>query len=315
MKYAKNIIDLIGNTPLIKINTDYAGRKHYATILAKLEYYNPGSSVKDRIAKNMIEQAEKQGLIKKDTVIIEPTSGNTGIGLAMVCAAKNYKLILTMPESMSTERKILLKAYGAELVLTPASEGMSGAIKKAQELKGKYPNSFVPQQFENIANYQAHENTTAQEIWQDTEGQIDILVAGVGTGGTITGISKYIKSQKPEFKSIAVEPAESAVLSGELPAPHKIQGIGAGFVPKILDLNIIDEVKQVSSQEAISIARYIASNEGILTGISAGAALKVSMDLASQEINKGKVIVVIIPSNGERYLSSVLFEKEREELN
>lgn len=314
MKYASNVTELIGNTPLVKIQNSYTGLIDKCTLLAKLEFQNPGGSVKDRIGLNMIEVAEKQNLIKPGfTTIVEPTSGNTGIALAFVCAAKGYKLILTMPETMSMERRVLLKAYGAEVVLTPGPLGMKGAIAKAEEIASQTPNSFVPQQFNNQANPEIHFQTTAEEIWNDTDGKVDVLISAVGTGGTITGISKVLKSRKPSFKTIAVEPLESPVLSGGKPGPHKIQGIGAGFKPNILDMALVDEVIQVSSEEAIETARFIAKTEGLLVGISSGAALKAAYQVASRPESESKVIVVIIPSNGERYLSSVLYSKELEE--
>ena len=306
MKIAKDLIELVGNTPLVQINKL---NNSDATILAKLEYYNPANSVKDRIGKNMIEEAEKQGLIKAGkTTLIEATSGNTGIALAFVAAIKNYRLILTMPESMSLERRKLLKAYGAELVLTDAKKGMKGAIDKANELNSSIKESFLFQQFSNQANVEIHQKTTAEEIWNDTDGKVDILVSGVGTGGTITGIASVLKKRKPSFKVIAVEPKDSPVLSGGTPAPHKIQGIGAGFVPDILQSELIDEIITVSNEDAIENARQLALKEGILAGISSGAALQASLEVAERPENKGKVIVFILPSFGERYLSSVLFE-------
>lgn len=314
MKYAKSIIDLIGKTPLIQIHNSPEGPICNCLLLAKLEFQNPGGSVKDRIGWNMILQAEKGNLIKPDfTTIVEPTSGNTGIALAMICAARRYKLILTMPETMSLERRVLLKAYGAELVLTPASLGMKGAIAKAEELLSQIPNSIILQQFKNPANPEIHAQTTAEEIWQDTNGEIDILVSAVGTGGTITGISQILKERKPSFKSIAVEPTESPVLSGGKAGAHKIQGIGAGFIPDILNFSLIDEIIKINSQEAIETARFIARREGILGGISSGANLKAAFQIAHKPENKGKTIVTIICSNGERYLSSPLYTKEMEE--
>ena len=303
---AKDITKLVGNTPLVRLNRITGGLQ--AEIVAKLESFNPLSSVKDRIGVSMIEDAEKKGLIKKDTVIIEPTSGNTGIGLAFVCAAKGYRLILTMPDTMSIERRKLLSIFGAELVLTPGQEGMVGTVKKAEELVKSTPNSFMPQQFKNQANPQIHKTTTAEELWRDTDGRLDILVAGVGTGGTITGISEVIKKRKPEFKAIAVEPADSPVLSGGKPGSHKIQGIGAGFVPDVLNLGIIDEIIKITNDDAANIARRLAKEEGILAGISSGAAVWAAMEVAKRPENKGKLIIVILPDTGERYLSTWLFQ-------
>jgi cysteine synthase len=295
----------IGSTPLIRL--DALARGVSATILVKLEFRNPLGSVKDRIALSMIEAAEKEGLIKEDTVIVEPTSGNTGIGLAFVCAEKKYKLTLTMPETMSLERRKLLTHLGAELVLTPGGEGMKGAIQKAMEIISDTPNAYMPDQFSNPANPEIHRKTTAEEIWLDTEGAVDFLVAGVGTGGTITGVSEVIKARKPGFKSIAVEPADSPVLSGGNPGPHKIQGIGAGFVPQVLNTNIIDEIITVTNDQAFETARNMASMEGILCGISSGAAVWAALTAAEKPENEGKTIVVILPSTGERYLSTPLF--------
>lgn len=305
MKIANDITELIGNTPLVRLNRMTRGID--AEVIAKLEFFNPLSSIKDRIGYAMIKDAEEKGYINKDTVIIEPTSGNTGIGLAFVCAAKGYRLIITMPEHMSIERQRILKALGAELVLTPKAEGMSGAVRKAEELSREIPNSFIPQQFKNPANPEIHRKTTALEIWNDTDGKVDILVAGVGTGGTITGISEVIKSKKPEFKAIAVEPASSPVLSGGQAGPHKIQGIGAGFVPEIFRPELIDEIIRVSDDDAISTARRLAREEGIFCGISSGAATWAALEVAKRQENKNKMIVVILPDTGERYLSTELY--------
>ena len=307
MNIANNVTELVGNTPLVKLNRVTEGAQ--ANVLAKLEFFNPGSSVKDRIAVAMIDAAEKAGKINKNTTIVEPTSGNTGIGLAMVCAARGYKLIITMPETMSRERRMLMRAYGAELVLTPGPEGMGGAIANAIELVEVNPDSFfIPQQFENPANPEVHRNTTAVEIWNDTDGKVDIVVAGVGTGGTITGIGEVLKAKNPNIQVVAVEPAASPVLSGGPKGPHPIQGIGAGFVPSILNTEIYDEIIQVPSEAAFETARAVGSQEGVLVGISSGAAVWAAVQLAKRPENTGKNIVVIIPSNGERYLSTPLFE-------
>ena len=302
-----DVTHTIGGTPLVRLNRMAGGLP--ATLLAKLEFRNPVGSVKDRIGLAMIEAAERQGLIHSDTLIVEPTSGNTGIALAFVCAAKKYRLMLTMPETMSVERKKLLKHLGAELVLTPGSEGMKGAIKRAQDILAQNPRAYMPNQFGNPANPEIHRKTTAEEIWQDTGGEVDILVAGVGTGGTITGVSEVIKSRKPSFKTVAVEPAASPVLSGGKPGPHKIQGIGAGFVPEVLNTRIIDEIITVTNDEAFEVARDLAKVEGILAGISSGAAVAAGLRVARRPENKDKKIVVILPSTGERYLSTELFKE------
>ena len=307
-KIAKKLTDLIGDTPLLELGTYRDENNLEANLIAKVEYFNPLGSVKDRVANAMIETAIKEGKINKDTVIIEPTSGNTGIGLAFVTATKGLRLILTMPETMSIERRRIVAALGAEVVLTPGAEGMKGAIAKAEALKEEYGNAFIPQQFENEANPKIHFETTGPEIWRDTDGKVDIFVAGVGTGGTVTGIGKYIKSQNPNAKIVAVEPATSAVLSGKKPGPHKIQGIGAGFVPKVLDLDIVDEIIPVENDDAFNASRAVAKAEGLLVGISAGASIYAATELAKRPENKGKNIVILLPDTGERYLSTTLFE-------
>ncbi|MBS5803098.1 MAG: cysteine synthase A [Brachyspira sp.] len=305
MNIAENLLDLIGKTPMVKINRLNSGD---AVIAAKIESKNPAGSVKDRPALNMILQAEKNGLINKDTVIIEPTSGNTGIGLALVCAIKGYRMILTMPETMSLERRMLLKAYGAELVLTEGAKGMQGAVDKAEELHKEIKNSFIPQQFSNPSNPQSHILTTAEEIWNDTEGKVDIIVAGVGTGGTISGIARGLKAKNPSIKAVAVEPASSQVLAGKPAGAHKIQGIGANFVPENFDKTVVDEILPVSNENAIETARKLATQEGLLSGISSGAAVWAANELSKRPENKGKLIVVILPDSGERYLSGELFQ-------
>ncbi len=305
MRIANNIAELVGNTPLVRLNRAAAGID--ATIALKLEFFNPAHSVKDRIAVAMLDAAERAGKIKPDTVILEPTSGNTGIGLAMVAAARGYKAAFVMPETMSRERKLLLKAYGAELILTPGAEGMGGAIKKAQELAASDPRYFIPQQFENPANPEVHRKTTAEEIWRDTDGKADFLVAGVGTGGTVTGVGEALKARKPAFRVVAVEPDASAVLSGGPKGPHPIQGIGAGFIPANLNMKVVDEVVRVKNDDAFDIARRMAREEGLLVGISSGAATWAALQVARRAENAGKLVVVIIPSFGERYLSTPLF--------
>ena len=309
MKVYQKIIDTIGNTPLVELSNLESKYNLKARIIAKVEYFNPGGSVKDRIAKAMIEKAEKEGLINKDTVLVEPTSGNTGIGLSMVAASKGLKIILTMPETMSVERRNLLKAYGAELVLTEGSKGMKGAIAKAEELAKEIPNSFIPSQFTNMANPNIHYLTTGPEIFKDLDGNIDYLVAGVGTGGTLSGTGKYLKENKPSIKVVAVEPETSPVLSKGTPGPHKIQGIGAGFVPQTLDTSIYDEIITIGNEEAMEMGKESARTEGLLVGISSGAAIKAAIKLAQREENAGKTIVVILPDTGERYLSTAMFQE------
>ena len=305
MHIANNVTDLIGNTPLVRINRLAQGCA--AEVVAKLEYQNPAHSVKDRIGLSMIEAAEKAGRIKPDTIVLEPTSGNTGIGIAMVCAARGYKCTIVMPDTMSKERRMLLRAYGAELVLTPGAERMPGAIKKAEEMAAADPRYFIPQQFENPANAEVHRRTTAEEIWRDTDGKADFLVSGIGTGGTITGVGEVIKARKPSFRCIAVEPDASPVLSGGQAGSHPLQGIGAGFIPKILNTKIYDEIVRVKNDDAMNVARRMAREEGLLVGISSGAAMWAALEVAKRAENKGKLIVVIIPSFGERYLSTPLF--------
>jgi cysteine synthase len=305
-KIASNLTELIGRTPLLRLGR--FGADAGAEVVAKLEAFNPGGSVKDRIGFAMIKEGEEKGLITKDTVIIEPTSGNTGIALAFVAAAKGYRLILTMPDTMSIERRNLLKAYGAELVLTPGAKGMKGAIEKAEELAAATPNSFVPQQFNNPANPAIHRATTAEEIWADTDGKVDILVAGVGTGGTLTGVGEVLRARNPGVQIVAVEPFDSPVLSGGIPGPHKIQGIGAGFIPKVLNSDVYDEIFKVKNDEAFEVARQLAREEGLLVGISGGAAAFAGRQIARRPENKGKLVVVVIPDTGERYLSTALFQ-------
>lgn len=308
MKIAKSLVELIGNTPLLELQNYSKEKGVVGNLIVKLEYFNPGGSVKDRIAIAMIEDAEKKGLINKDTVIIEPTSGNTGIGLAWVGASKGYKVILTMPDTMSLERRNLLKALGAELVLTPGANGMKGAIAKAIELKEQYGNAIIPQQFENSSNPEIHRKTTAEEIYRDTDGKVDIFVAGVGTGGTVTGVGEVLKSRNPDVKIVAVEPTDSPVISTGKAGPHKIQGIGAGFIPKNLNVDILDEIITVKNEEAFQASKDLARTEGLLVGISAGAAIHAATILAKREENKDKNIVVVLPDTGERYLSTDLFK-------
>jgi cysteine synthase A len=310
MKIAKSLTDLIGNTPLLELTNYNSSKGLTGKVIAKLEYFNPMGSVKDRVGYAMIVDGEEKGFIKQGTVLIEPTSGNTGIGLAFAAAAKGYKLILTMPDTMSIERRSLLKALGAELVLTPGTQGMKGAIHKAEELLGQIPNAYIPQQFKNPANPAIHKKTTAQEIWRDMDGQVDIFVSGVGTGGTITGVGQVLKEKNPNVKIVAVEPSASPVLSGGRPGPHSIQGIGAGFVPDILDSQVIDEIITVENQDAFKSARALAKTEGMLVGISSGAALFAATQLALRPENKDKNIVVLLPDTGERYLSTPLFQEE-----
>ena len=313
-KIAENLTDLIGNTPLLELSN--FNRKHNldATIIAKLEYFNPAGSVKDRIGFAMIDAAEKQGLLNKDSVIIEPTSGNTGIALAFVAAAKGYRLIIALPETFSIERRNLMKALGAELIMTPGAEGMKGAIRRATELAAVTPNSFLPQQFKNPANPEIHRTTTAEEIWRDTDGEVDIFISGIGTGGTITGVGEVLKARKPGVKIIAVEPTDSPVLSGGNPGPHKIQGIGAGFIPDVLNVSVIDEIIKVTNNQAFETSRLLARTEGLLVGISSGAAAFAALEVARRPENKGKKIVVILPDTGERYLSTLLYQFEEEPL-
>ncbi|MGY0374317.1 cysteine synthase A [Clostridium sp. JNZ J1-5] len=310
MKIASNLIELIGNTPLMELSNYEKVNGLEAKLIGKIEYFNPAGSIKDRVGYAMLQDAEEKGIINKDTVIIEPTSGNTGVGLALAAAAKGYKLIITMPESMSLERRKMVKAYGAELVLTPAAEGMKGAIEKAEKLSKEIPNSFIPQQFNNPANAEAHKKTTAEEIWRDTDGNVDIFVSAVGTGGTITGVGEALKAKNPNIKIVAVEPADSPVLSGGKPGPHKIQGIGAGFVPGVLNLDVIDEIIVVSNEDSYEVTRELAKTEGLLVGISSGAAIYAAKQLAQRDENRGKNIVVILPDTGQRYLSTpALFEE------
>ncbi len=305
MNIAENVTQLVGNTPLVRLNRVAEGA--VADVVAKLEFFNPANSVKDRIGVAMIDAAEQAGLIRPDTIILEPTSGNTGIALAMVCAARGYRCVLTMPDTMSTERRMLLRAFGAELVLTPGAEGMAGAIAKAEEMAKNDQRYFVPQQFENPANPEIHRRTTAEEVWRDTDGKIDFFVAGVGTGGTLTGVAQVIKERKPSAQFVAVEPSASAVLSGGEKGPHPIQGIGAGFIPPVLDLDLVDEVVTVDNDDALDLARRLAREEGLLAGISSGAAVAGALQVARRPENAGKLVVVVLPSFGERYLSTPLF--------
>ncbi|WP_031517970.1 cysteine synthase A [Desulfofalx alkaliphila] len=306
MNIKNSLLELIGKTPLVRLNKLSAAGG--AQVIAKVEFFNPGGSVKDRIGIAMIDEAEKKGLLNSDTVIIEPTSGNTGIGLALACAIKGYRLILTMPETMSAERRSLLRAYGAEIVLTPGTKGMAGAVEEAKRLAQEYSSSFIPQQFENMANPRVHSETTAQEIWEDTEGKVDIFVAGVGTGGTITGVARALKERKPDLQTVAVEPASSPVISGGSAGPHKIQGIGAGFVPEVLQVELLDKVIRVTDRQAMETARSLAKDEGLLVGISSGAAAYAAGQIAKLPENKGKMVVVLLPDTGERYLSTELFQ-------
>jgi cysteine synthase A len=308
-KIAKNLTDLIGNTPLLELSNYNKANKLEARLIAKLEYFNPAGSVKDRIGYAMIKDAEEKGLLNKDSIIVEPTSGNTGIALAFVAAARGYRLILTMPDTMTLERRSLLKALGAELVLTPGADGMPGAIRKAEELAAQTPNSFIPQQFKNPANPDIHRQTTGEEIWRDTDGAVDIFIAGVGTGGTVTGVGEALKAKKPGVKIIAVEPFDSPVLSGGNPGPHKIQGIGAGFVPEVYNSEIVDEIYKVKNEEAFDVARSLSKTEGLLVGISSGAATFAATQIAKRPENKGKTIVVLLPDTGERYLSHPVFQE------
>ena len=309
-KIYKNLAELVGRTPLLEVSKYSENNDLKANILAKLEYFNPAGSVKDRIAKAMIEDAENKGLLKPDSVIIEPTSGNTGIGIASVGTAKGYKVIIVMPETMSVERRTLIKAYGAEIVLTEGAKGMKGAIAKADELAAETPNSFIPGQFKNPANPEVHKNTTGPEIWEDTDGKVDIFVAGIGTGGTITGVGEYLKSKNPNVKIVAVEPADSPVLSEGKAGPHKIQGIGAGFVPDVLNTNVYDEIITIKNEDAFATSRELSKSEGLLVGISSGAATFAATELAKRPENAGKTIVVLLPDTGERYLSTGLFEEK-----
>lgn len=309
MKIYERITDLIGKTPLLELKNHEANNNLEAKVIGKLEYFNPAGSVKDRIAKAMIDEAEEKGILKNDSVIIEPTSGNTGIGLASVASSRGYRIILTMPETMSIERRNLLKAYGAELVLTEGAKGMKGAIAKADELAKEIPNSFIPSQFTNLANPKAHISATGPEIWEDTDGKVDIFVAGVGTGGTVSGVGEYLKSQNPDVKVVAVEPASSPVLSKGTPGPHKIQGIGAGFVPDTLNTEIYDEIIAVENEDAFKTGRSLAKSEGLLVGISSGAAVFAATELAKRPENKGKIIVALLPDTGERYLSTPMFSE------